>query len=150
MAQEFPQITSTAEWINRHSLYRSYIASISDILANSEQPNFRERLNNLLQSAKILRDSRGKAAMATYIARMIAYIIQAQESSDKVPFNKLAKRLFDNIRKIMASRYHIQNYGLQNILNHVKAKVPTRTVLLETVKDLIEDIITVNRNINTT
>ena len=144
------QTNSLAEWINRHSLYRSYISSISDILSNSEQPNFKERLQYLLNSSKILKEGRGKAAMATYIARMIAYILQAQESSDKVPFNRLAKRLFDNVRKIMVARYHIQNYGLQNILNHVKAKVPTRTVLLETVENLIEDIITVNRNITST
>lgn len=144
------QTNSLAEWINRHSLYRSYISSISDILSNSEQPNFKERLQYLLNSSKILKEGRGKAAMATYIARMIAYILQAQESSDKAPFNRLAKRLFDNVRKIMVARYHIQNYGLQNILNHVKAKVPTRTVLLETVENLIEDIITVNRNITST
>ena len=86
--------------------------------------------------------------MSYHIARMVAYILQAQEGSDREAFNKLAKSLFNNLRRIMVARYYVQNHGLQNILSHVREKVSTRMVLVETVENLLNDIMTVNRNIS--
>ena len=85
--------------------------------------------------------------MSYHIARMIAYILQAQEGTDKEAFNRLAKNLFDNVKRIMTTKYSNQNRGLQHILQMVRQKVPTRTVLIETVENLLNDIMTVNIHI---
>ena len=148
MAEQVPQST-IEDWLNKHSIHRSYISAISDILANPEHPQFNDKLKYLISAARILRESEGKLYMSYRIARMIAYILQAQEGTDREPFNKLAKTLFDNVRRIMTTRYCNQNQGLQNILQMVKQKVPTRTVLIETVENLLNDIMTVNTHITT-
>ena len=146
MAEQVPQST-IEDWLNKHSIHRSYISAISDILSNPENLQFKDRLRYLISAARILRESEGKLYMSYHIARMIAYILQAQEGTDKEAFNRLAKNLFDNVKRIMTTRYCNQNQGLQNILQMVRQKVPTRTVLIETVENLLNDIMTVNTHI---
>ena len=146
MAEQVPQST-IEDWLNKHSIHRSYISAISDILANPEHPQFNDRLKYLISAARILRESEGKLYMSYHIARMIAYILQAQEGTDKEAFNRLAKNLFDNVKRIMTTKFSNQNRGLQHILQMVRQKVPTRTVLIETVENLLNDIMTVNTHI---
>ena len=72
MAEQVPQST-TEDWFNKHSIHRSYISAISDILANPESLQFTDRLKYLISAARILRESEGKLYMSYHIARMIAY-----------------------------------------------------------------------------
>ena len=90
MAEQVPQST-IEDWLNKHSIHRSYISAISDILANPQSLQCKDRLKYLISAARILRELEGKLYMSYRIARMIAYILQAQEGTDREPFNRLAK-----------------------------------------------------------
>ena len=92
MVEQVPQST-IEDWLNKHSIHRSYISAISDILANPQSLQFKDRLQYLISAARILRESEGKLYMSYHIARMVAYILQAQEGTDREPFNRLAKNL---------------------------------------------------------